>query len=43
MGDVWGTSDVDFPRSDLRRGRTEATVGGVGCVAGTGGAEMSAD
>ena len=42
------TSDAGFPRSDLRRGRADVTVGCVGCVcrhdaAGTGGAEMSVD
>jgi hypothetical protein len=48
VGEDWGTLDVDFPRSALRRGRTEVAVGNVGCVcrdtaAGTGGAEMSVD
>jgi hypothetical protein len=47
-GVVGGTSDVAFPRSDLRRGGTELAVNKEGFVcrgtaAGTGGAEMSVD
>lgn len=48
VGAELGTSDAGFPRSDLRRGRTDVAVGNVGCVcrpsaAGTGGAEISVD
>ena len=43
-----GTSGAGFPRSDLRRGRTEEATcnggfGGRDTVAGTGGAELSVD
>jgi hypothetical protein len=47
VGVEHGTSDVVFPRSDLRRGRIGLAVGNVGGVcrdtAGRGGAEMSVD